>query len=89
MRLYIEDGSCPVCLKLFHSRPRVLHHLNMRSKRCAEYLISHFTPLENAVAAELDTTDTQEQQLLRKQGHHKRKALKPVIQMYGPKLNGA
>ena len=46
-------------------------------------------PLENAVAAQLDTIDTQEQQLLRKQGHLKLKAPKPVIQMYGPKLNGA
>jgi len=45
MRNYVEDGNCPVCLKMFHSRVNLLQHLTARSKRCADYITTHFTPL--------------------------------------------
>ena len=89
LRFYIEDGNCPVCLKMFHSRVRALHHIKERSKRCGEFLMCNFQPLEEDLVNMLDKRDAEEQMQLRKQGHHRRKSMKPVLQMSGPRLEGA
>ena len=88
MRNYVEDGNCPVCLKMFHSRVNLLQHLTARSKRCADYITTHFTLLKEAHVQELDASDAHAQKQLKKQGHHRRKCFKSVVQMFGPKLEG-
>ena len=89
LRNYVNCAWCPVCLKLFHSRVRVLHHVITRSKKCGDYLIKHFPTLPANIVEQLDAADAEEQRKLRNQGLHRRKSFKPVIQMYGPKLEGA
>jgi hypothetical protein len=66
---------------MFHSRENLLQHLTARSKRGADYIITHFAPLEESYVQELDASDAYAQRQLRKQGHHGRKCFISVVQI--------
>eukprot|EP00973_Karenia_brevis_P072771 10106831-Karenia_brevis.AAC.1 len=39
MRLYIDSTSCPICLKQFWTRTRVINHLEEKSLKCKQQLL--------------------------------------------------
>ena len=49
----------------------------------------NFQPLAEDLVKILDRADAEEQTLLKKQGRHRKKSIKPVLQMFGPKPEGA
>jgi hypothetical protein len=69
---------------MFHSRINLLHHLSARSKKCSDYILSHFAPLGESHVQALDASDAAAQRKLKKQLHHRRKCFKPVLQIFGP-----
>ena len=55
-RFFVQDSSCPVCKKVFSSRPAAIDHLAYRAKRCRDALAS-LSPLAVSTVARLDLAD--------------------------------
>ena len=85
VRCWAAGVSCRSCLKLFHSRPRLIKHLAYNSSRCLETLKTNVPPMSSAEVAELDAQDLQASIPLRKSGRRETSAsMAPAVRLSGP-----
>ena len=75
---------CPACLQFFHSRERVIRHVEEKSPRCRAVLLQTFVPLPAQVIAELDAIDAVESRSLRRQGRRRHYAESVTSRLLGP-----
>ena len=84
-RLYASaDGVCKVCLKLFHTRPRLIHHLRQSSHSCLNSYMSCIVPFTPVEVESLDQSDRNKSRELKQAGFTKLHAAKPVVSLHGP-----
>ena len=84
-RLYAVGSHCGACLKEFHTRERLVYHLNV-CVACLDTLRAHWVPLTVEQAAELDAAAAGEQRGNTARGFASRKAHEPVLRLRGPAL---
>jgi len=84
-RLYIGSFThCPVCLRQFWSRERLLNHVRYRSKVC-KYNLQMRGPVCDAITAdELDTAEADANAILYRGGKRRHVVIDPVMQLSGP-----
>ena len=78
------NGICRVCLKCFHNRPRLIHHLRQCSKICLEHMVSTFPKFSLEMISSLDEEDRVSAACARAAGKSKLLAQVPVIRASGP-----
>ena len=81
---YTYGAHCTACLKLFHTRPRLLHHWKSRAKNCFRLVMDNITPLSVEEASLLDKTDAETARIERVEGRPLRFAKVPAVKMRGP-----
>jgi len=79
-----SEGTCLICLKLFHTRPRLIHHLRQSSKPCLVKYKFYFPPSDPDVVASLDAEDRIQAAKAKRSGQSKLFASIPVLAMHGP-----
>eukprot|EP00438_Fugacium_kawagutii_P006271 Skav222658 [mRNA] locus=scaffold997:252657:260438:+ [translate_table: standard] len=67
-RRFAVDGTCRICQRHFHTRPRMLLHLQSSSAGCWVPMMRHFRPLTDDQAAQLDAADRAAQVALHQRG---------------------
>ena len=79
---------CPICLKYFHTRERVLNHVRYRSEICRHNLVIRFADKmwTDAEVSELDSLEAESHVHTQATGKRRHHAEAPVIQMAGPLL---
>ena len=84
------DGTfCPICLQMFHSRQKVIRHIEEKSVRCRTVLVHTFPRLSENVVAELDAQDATEARCLARQGRRRHFSASATIRLQGPLLREA
>ena len=79
-----SDGTCRICLKHFHNRPRLIHHLRQNSFPClVQYDANLFTLVPSRVN-ELDLQDRVAAATAKRSGQSQLKACCPVVLAPGP-----
>ena len=82
----VQGTTCPICLKAFFTRARVLEHIQYKSKTCFYNLLLRgrvlsrgeaWALLENIRSIETPTART---------GYRRARAVLPVAQAYGPRI---
>ena len=58
-RRYVTGTTCQACKKNFHTRPRVIKHLQYQSSRCLPWLILNRDPISVDFARDLDARDAE------------------------------
>ena len=58
-RRYVTGTTCRACKKNFHTRPRVIKHLQYQSSRCLPWLILNSDPISADFARDLDARDAE------------------------------
>ena len=53
-RLHVYHNQCPVCLKHFHDRRSIIHHILYGSKRCKDLIVANVPPMSDADCVSLD-----------------------------------
>ena len=85
IRLYIDGHiHCPVCLKLFWTRARLLNHLKYRSKVCKLNLVLRGTRVSEDEARIQDSAVAEDNASLYNRGRRNHFACDPVLQLCGP-----
>ena len=79
-----ENGVCRVCLKCFHNRPRLIHHLRQGSISCLNQYILMFPKFDDDTINRLDMCDRVYTQKAKAQGLSKLHASMPSLQCMGP-----
>jgi hypothetical protein len=77
---------CPICLKYFHTRERVLNHVRYRSETCRHNLVLRFTDTlwtDNEIA-EMDLDEADCHKKSQASGKRRHQAEAPVVQLAGP-----
>lgn len=87
IRWYVDGVHCPVCLKLFWSRERVVNHLRYRSKVCLNNDLLRGPCLSVAQSDELDALEHVANAKLAKHGRRSHFASCPAVQLHGPLLH--
>ena len=87
MRLYIHGHThCPVCLRLFWTRPRLLNHIKYTSKICKYNLYMRGTVSSEEEATQQDAEAAKANVTLYQRGRRSHYAEEPVLQLQGPLL---
>ena len=84
-RYATSSGACCACLKVFHNRPRHIHHLRQCSPICLKYYMYFHTPHADSVLQSLDAEDRVQNLKARHSGVSKLHAAIPVVLRSGPK----
>jgi hypothetical protein len=84
IRLYISTNHCTVCLKMFHTRERVLNHLRYRSHICRSNLLLKDPVLSVEEADILDTEVAESNRKLQATGKRRHTKCYPCYQISGP-----
>jgi len=84
LRRFTFCTHCVVCLKEFHTRPRLIHHIKSRSPKCSAILVANYVPLSVDVVEALDQEDNVERKRLRALGLNLRHACVPAFRLQGP-----
>ena len=85
IRLYINGHiHCPVCLKLFWTRARLLNHLKYRSKVCKINLFLRGIVVSEDEAQIQDSLAAKDNASLYSRGRRNHFASDPVLQLCGP-----
>ena len=84
-KLYVGDMlSCPICLKHFHTRERVLNHVRYRSEVCRHSMVLRdFKWTQNEIDA-MDALDCDLNEGAQKSGKRRHTADMSVVQLSGP-----
>lgn len=83
-RCRVDGTHCPVCLKHFGARSRVLRHLAERRSWCRPIVEKVYSPLEPAYVDELDALDAVDLRAGRKQGLRSGTFSGRAMQLPGP-----
>ena len=84
MRRYVASTFCPVCLRQFWSRERVVNHIRYRSLVCKANLLLLGPCLSVEDADKLDEIENGANLSLQKKGRRRHHADLPVIRLQGP-----
>ena len=84
MRRYVASTFCPVCLRQFWSRERVVNHIRYRSLVCKANLFLLGPCLFVEDADKLDEIENGANLSLQKKGRRRHHADLPVIRLHGP-----
>ena len=85
LRCHIAGNFCLCCLKYFHTRNRVLHHLRHPGKACHQRLLALPPFITQAESDELDALENTRHKEARKAGQPEHSARLPCIIASGPK----
>ena len=84
-KLYVGDYvHCPVCLKLFWTRERVLNHVRYRSKVCRGNLVLRGPKYTSEEIDAMDREDTALNIALQSKGKRRHYVENPTVQLCGP-----
>jgi len=78
-------GTCSICLKGFHNRVRLIHHLRQNSYTCLMQYEAYNLSLSSRQVSELDLEDRLATAATKRSGLSKLHASSPVVQFSGPK----
>jgi len=81
-----EDGICRACLQVFHTRPRLIHHLRGSSPKCFVVYQAFFDTLPHHLIKQLDEQDRCHAARCKKLGISKLHASRPAFRLHGPIL---
>ena len=84
MRQYVSDTSCPVCLRQFWTRERVVNHIRYRSQVCRTNLLLLGPCLSVEEADHLDEVESGANKSLQHKGQRRHHASIPVVRLQGP-----
>ena len=84
MRLYVDSTFCPVCLRQFWNRERVVNHIRYRSHACKANLLLRGPCLSVSESDALDLEEIGANLSLQKKGKRRHHAELPVIRLQGP-----
>ena len=73
-------------MQIFHSRPRVISHIEESSVRCKTVLLHTFSALPNDIVAALDERDAAEARRLRRKGRSRNYSDSATSRLPGPLL---
>eukprot|EP00435_Cladocopium_sp_Y103_P043087 s478_g12.t1 len=68
VRRFVTDGVCRACGKTFHTRPRLIHHLQHGQTQCWVFHLRQFAPMSEEMMNELDAADRTAGTVLHRQG---------------------
>jgi len=77
IRLHFSGIHCPICLKMFHTRERVLNHLRYRSSICRLNLLRRDPVLTATEANELDASEAGANRKLQSSGKRRHTKCQP------------
>jgi len=83
-RWYQRNTSCNICMVEFHTRQRVLRHLNESATGCLEVKVSQQLPLEDSEVASLDIAEAAILREERRTGTKAQSRVKPHLRISGP-----
>ena len=86
-RRLVDGVHCPVCLKLFWTRERVINHVRYRSGVCLANLLIRGPCLSVSEAEELDCLEHGAHVAKSKAGQRSHHAAIPAVQLQGPLLS--
>ena len=89
LRDYIDTDFCPVCLQMFHSRIKVINHIEEKSLRCRLVVCTTFSKPPPEIIAAMDDEDAQLARALAKIGRRRHHKDIYVERMAGPLTRGA
>ena len=84
LRRHITGHSCPCCLRYFHTRNRVLHHLRNPSRHCYKRLLEQQPFLTKEESDHLDEQENERLKCARKAGQPEPSARLPFFTLPGP-----
>lgn len=84
-KCFAFGNECWICRRLYHSRPRLIHHLAY-SSRCLSSLQAVFPALGSEKLAELEAQDLAQAKEAGRNGWTRHKALVPVVKIPMPTL---
>jgi len=80
-----RSGTCSICLKGFHNRVRLIHHLRQSSYSCLMQYEAHNLTLTRDQTDEFDLEDRLATATAKRSGLSKLHAASPAVQFSGPK----
>ena len=84
-KLYVGDLLfCPICLKYFHTRERVLNHIRYRSEVCRHNLVLRDVQWTEQQVLEFDICDSVGHKEAQATGKRRHRVEAPVVQLAGP-----
>ena len=83
-RLYVDGSACPVCLKQFWTRPRLLAHYRKSAATCAQLLPSYRPRMDLDDSRRLDKEDEALRKSFMKKGRALTWAELPCVRVSGP-----
>ena len=84
LRRHITGNSCPCCLRYFHTRNTVLHHLRYPTRHCYKRLFEQQPFLSKEESDQLDEQENERQKQARKAGQPEASARLPFFTLQGP-----
>ena len=84
MRQFVAGTFCPVCLRQFWTRERVVNHVRYRSRVCKANLLLLGPCLSVEEADALDVSENGANLVLQRKGRRRHHAEQPVSRLQGP-----
>ena len=84
MRQYVDGTHCPVCLRQFWSRERIINHIRYRSQVCRTNIMLHGPCLSVEEADILDRSENGANTGLQRKGRRRHHAELPAVRLQGP-----
>ena len=84
-KCFAFGNECWICRRLYHNRPRLIHHLAY-SSRCLDRLQSTFPALSKDKLEEMEAEDLEQANVAKQSGWNRHKALVPVVSIPMPAL---
>ena len=78
-RRFAQGSTCVACARTFHTRPRLLLHLQYGTTRCLVHLLRHVEPLSLDESLRLDAHDVSSGQALHQKGLKTAEAQQPYF----------
>lgn len=83
-RQYTLGRECPMCMRLFQNRARLIAHLHDDSEVCLVNLRLQLKPYDHGLVAEADHLQTLDGRASAGKGEHRKHGKGMVLQAYGP-----
>ena len=83
-RCYVDGAICVACLQFFGTRTRVVTHLEDKSERCKQVVLSSMPRVSADKLILLDRSDAQEAKSLVHAGRSRVFSKVPVVRLPGP-----
>lgn len=84
MRRYVDTEHCWFCWQYFHSRERLICHLEEKSIRCRTLYRMYCAPVQTPILSQGEAEARQQNSKPISQGWRRHKALMPVVRFFRP-----